>query len=154
MRLRMTLCAVLLCFVAMYSVAAPPSAFLGTWRTKSQRIDFAGVTDSAGKLADFAYADLKVTEDSPGKGKPILDGQWTSVNPETKATATGYMHGTLSSNGQQWKGVWWGNGPNEHGEFTFTLGAGDSFTGTFTAANHADHTPPYYWNSVLKYRTK
>jgi hypothetical protein len=146
MRFRVMTYALFLFVMAIYSSAATPSSFLGQWKTNWQRVDYAGVKDASGKLIDGAIADLTVFEDTPNTN--ILDGEWTTTDPKTRIAASGSMHGTLTPDGQQWKGVWWGRGMGEHGSFTFTRTGPASFTGKFTAAKHG--ATEFYWNSVSK----
>ncbi|MEA2162037.1 MAG: hypothetical protein QOK37_164 [Thermoanaerobaculia bacterium] len=153
MRLRALVCAFVLLSLSVFSTFALPQltvkTFIGTWSTKWARVDY---PDCNGCTGHWAETDLTVTEDTAGSNK-VLDGTWTSVSPDKTTKSTGYMHGTFTSKDGVWRGVWWANGANEHGNFRFTLMEGippvkRSFSGKYTAAKHGD--TEYDWNGVLK----
>jgi hypothetical protein len=104
------------------------NSFVGTWET------------NWGSFDTGPHDGLTVTVTESFRTDPdgnVLDGMYDAPNRHP-----GTMHGDLSGN--TWTGTWM-NSPTEKGTFTFTLGEGDSFTGTYTADGREGEKP---WNST------
>ena len=147
MRSRTVVCGfLLLSLLVLPTTAAPPNTLLGDWETEWERIDYPNCNGCTGH---WAKVTLTITEDTPGNPN-LLDGEWTQLAANTHpatVSARGWMHGGLSPDHQTWSGVWWSAQPNVHGGFSIKFGRPHKFSGTFTAAKHANDTATYQWNS-------